>query len=110
MAVRVYHSAVSLSSYHGSCLFHLCRDIHLAHGSRGVCAAISLCDITQGTCRREVGDGIELRVAFLLCHLREDIVGNRDEGVFLSEHHAVLTDESEAVDIRVYDNAKVILS
>ena len=49
MAFRVYHAAVSLASDDGSCLFHLRRHVDLADCRCGVCAAIPLRNIAEGT-------------------------------------------------------------
>ena len=61
---------------------------------------MTLCDVAQGTGRAQIRNGVALVVS-------QHVVGHRDQRVFLTEHAAVLADESQTVDIGVNDDAEV---
>ena len=103
MALRIDDAAVAFSADYRTHFLHLRGYVHLANGSRCVSASVLLCHVAQSTCGREVADGVALGVA-------EHVVGNADECVFLAEHLAVLAYECQAVNVRVDDDAEVILA
>ena len=100
MALRIDDSTIAFATNHGTHLFHLCRDVHLAHSSSSVLATVLLGHVAQGTGRGEIAHGISLIVG-------KDIVGYADQRVFLTKHLTVFADESQTVNVGVDYDAQV---
>ncbi len=100
MALRIDDAAIAFAANHSTYLFHLRGDVDLTHSCCHVLAAVLHGDIAQGAGATQVGYGVTLSMA-------QYIVGHADKGVLFTEHHAILADESQTVDIRIDHDTEI---
>ena len=100
VALGINHAAVAFAADYRPYFFHLGGYVHLAYGRCRITAAVTLGHIAQGAGAAKVADRVARRMA-------QHIVGNGNKRIFLAEHAAVLTDERQAVNVRVNHDAEV---
>ena len=103
VALGVDHTAVSFSADDRSYAFHLGYHIHFAYRACAILASMRLGYIAQCACGGHVADRVPR------C-MTQDIVSYADERIFLAEHLAVLTNDRQAVHIRINDEAYIRLT
>ena len=94
-------TAVAFTADDGVGLLHLCHHVHFAYSGSIVLLAVLAGHVAQGAGGREVAHGVARGVL-------EDVVCHSDEGVFLTVHLAVFTNEGEAVHVGVNYEADIL--
>ena len=100
MALRIDDAAIAFATNHSSHLLHLRGDIDLAYSCCCVLATVLHGDIAQGAGATQVGYGVTLSMAqYVVCHA--------DKGVLFAEHHTILADESQTIDIGIDHDTEI---
>ena len=100
MAFRIDYSTISFTSNHCMSRFHLGNHIHFPYSRSIVFATIFTGYIAQSTGRTQVRNGISGSMfQYIVCHGHQCI--------FFAIHFSILTDHSQTVNIRVYNESHV---
>ena len=100
VALRIDDAAIAVATNHSTYLLHLRGDIDLAYSCCRVLATVLHGDIAEGAGATQVGNGVALSMA-------QYVVGHADKGVLFAEHHTILADESQTVDIGIDHDTEI---
>ena len=103
VAGRINHSTITFTTNHGIGSLHLSHHIDFTHSRSTVFHSIFASHVAQCTGRAQIRNSIT-RSMF------QHIIGHSHQRIFFTIHHTVLTNHSQAVNIRVYHKSHVCLT